>query len=110
MLGTAGRRTNVLVDGSGCALYLFTRDNPNTTACTGQCAIDFPPAHAPGTAGNGVQASSLGTFTRPDGVSQVTIAGHQLYYSRTDTAPGQANAEGRNGTFFLVNAQGNPVQ
>jgi predicted lipoprotein with Yx(FWY)xxD motif len=109
-VGTAGGKSNVIVDASGCALYLFTPDTPSTTACTGQCAIDFPPAHAPGTAGSGVQASSLGTFIRPDGVIQVTLAGHQLYYARSDVAPGQANAEGQNGTWFLVDAQGNAVQ
>ena len=33
----------VLTDGDGRVLYLFTRDERNTTNCSGQCAVTWPP-------------------------------------------------------------------
>ena len=57
-----------------------------------------------------MQTSDLGTFARPSGASQATIAGHQLYYFSGDSTPGKANGQGQGGTFLLVNAQGEAVQ
>jgi predicted lipoprotein with Yx(FWY)xxD motif len=109
-IGTAGGRSNVLVDQSGCALYLNTQDTATTSNVDAATLAAFPPAHAPGTAGDGVQQANLGTFIRADGTSQVTFFGHQLYYSTADRAPGDANGQGVNQIWFLVNAQGQPVQ
>jgi predicted lipoprotein with Yx(FWY)xxD motif len=103
-LGSAGGKSNVLVDQSGCALYLNNQDTATTTICDATCIATWPPAHAPGTAGDGVQAANLGTFARPDGTSQVTYFGHQLYYNTGDKAPGQANGQATNQTWFLVDA------
>jgi predicted lipoprotein with Yx(FWY)xxD motif len=109
-IGTAGGRSNVLVDQSGCALYLNSQDTATTTAVDAALIVTWPPAHAPGTAGDGVQASNLGTFARPDGTSQVTYFGHQLYYFTGDKAPGDGNGQGK-ANFFLVNgADGSPAQ
>jgi predicted lipoprotein with Yx(FWY)xxD motif len=109
-VGTAGGRSNVLVDQRGCALYLNTQDTATTSNVDGAALAAFPPARAPATAGNGVQQANLGTFTRADGTSQATIFGHQLYFSIADRVPGDANGQGVNQIWFLVNAQGQPVQ
>jgi len=109
-LGTAGGKANVLVDQNGCALYLNTQDTATSTAIAPNAEASFVPVLAPGQPGTGIQSGDLGTFQRPDGRNQVTYKGHQLYRFVGDTAPGQANGEGRDGVYFLVGENGNPVK
>src|SRR5215212_549012 len=69
-----------LVDDKGMTLYLFTKDTPNTTVCYDQCAVAWPPLLTTGdpVAGEGVDASLLGTTDRTDGTVQVTYNGWPL--------------------------------
>jgi predicted lipoprotein with Yx(FWY)xxD motif len=114
----AMRNTNhgpILVDGKGRTLYLFAADKTTTSTCTGACAAAWPPALAGSgkpTVGSGLTASMVGTTKRSDGTTQVTYAGHPLYYFSGDMAPGQAN--GQNLTAFgakwyVVTPKGTPV-
>jgi len=108
-VGTVGGK-QALTDQNGCALYLFTQDTPQQSACTGTCIQQYPPliSQSP-KAGTGVTQANLATFTRPENTTQVTYFGHQLYYFSGDTAPGQANGQGSAGTWFLVDASGNAI-
>jgi predicted lipoprotein with Yx(FWY)xxD motif len=76
----------ILVDDGGRTLYLFEKDQPNQSACSGACAVDWPVYHSKGTpnAGSGVHASLLGTITRSDNTTQVTYNSHPLYYYSDD--------------------------
>ena len=89
---------SILVDSQGQTLYLFQADSGTTSACTGSCATAWPPLRATGqpTAGNGINASLLGTTPRSDGDPQVTYNGHPLYTFVKDTSAGQTNGEGVN--------------
>jgi predicted lipoprotein with Yx(FWY)xxD motif len=89
---------SILVDSQGRTLYLFQADSGTTSACTGSCATAWPPLRATGqpTAGNGINASLLGTTRRSDGDPQVTYNGHPLYTFVKDTSAGQTNGEGVN--------------
>jgi predicted lipoprotein with Yx(FWY)xxD motif len=89
----------ILVDGKGRTLYLWKADTSDKSTCSGACAQTWPPLVATGMpkAGAGVDASLLGTTKRADGSSEVTYAGHPLYYFAGDTAPGQAAGQGNNG-------------
>ena len=102
-----------LVDGEGMALYLFTDDTQNSGAstCTGDCLVRWPAVIVTGTptAGEGVDASLLGTITRDDGTMQATYNGWPLYYFEDDTAPGDINGQGVGGVWFLVNAAGDAI-
>jgi predicted lipoprotein with Yx(FWY)xxD motif len=86
----------VLVDGSGRTLYLFEKDQPNQSACSGACVAAWPVDPTSGTpkAGSGVKASLLGTITRGDGSTQVTYNRHPLYYFARDNGPGQQSGQG----------------
>lgn len=89
-----------LTDRSGRTLYEFAADTSGTSTCTGQCAVYWPPLTTTGnpTATGAAQASLLGTTRRSDGTLQVTYAGHPVYYFAQDTAPGQLNGQGSNGS------------
>ena len=86
----------VLVDGSGRTLYLFEKDQPDQSACSGACVAAWPVDQSSGTpkAGSGVKASLLGTISRGDGTTQVTYDHHPLYYYSGDSGPGQQNGQG----------------
>jgi predicted lipoprotein with Yx(FWY)xxD motif len=87
----------ILVDSNGMTLYTDKEDTSNVSTCTGDCASTWPPALVQGsspTAGSGVKASLLGTFTRPDGTQQATYKGHPLYYFTGDQKPGDVKGQG----------------
>jgi predicted lipoprotein with Yx(FWY)xxD motif len=104
----------VLVDAQGRTLYLFKKDSGTTSACTGACAVAWPPlrATASPTAGTGANASKLGTTTRTDGPSQVTYNGHPLYTYAGDSKAGDTNGEGINafgGAWFVLSPAGTQI-
>jgi len=103
-----------LTDGSGRAVYLWTKDTGGTSACTGACAGAWPPVTTTGTAtaSGSAKASDLGTITRSDGSKQVTYDGHPLYYFSGDTGAGTATGQGSDGfgaKWWLVTPAGSDV-
>src|SRR4029079_7631266 len=85
----------IIVDGRGRTLYLFEKDKRGHSACSGTCAVYWPPLLAPGkTVASGVKPSLLGTIRRANGARQVTIAGHPVYLFSGDSKRGQTNGEG----------------
>jgi predicted lipoprotein with Yx(FWY)xxD motif len=105
---------NILVNSQGRTLYLFGKDSGTTSACTGACAVNWPPLRANGkpTLGSGANASLVGTIMRSDGKPQVTYNGHPLYLFKGDQQPGQTNGEGLTafgGTWNALSASGNQV-
>lgn len=89
----------ILVDGAGKTLYLFVADTGSTSTCYTACAQIWPPVitSGPPQAGTGATASLLGTTTRTDGKTEVTYAGHPLYYFVQDKQQGDATGQGVNG-------------
>jgi predicted lipoprotein with Yx(FWY)xxD motif len=111
-VGTYG---TVLVNGDGKPLYVFSLDTGGTSACTGDCTTEWIPLASQGSpaAGDGVDATLLGTITRDDGTMQVTYNGHPLYTFASDTGAGDAAGQGvqdNGGTWNLISATGEPVQ
>jgi predicted lipoprotein with Yx(FWY)xxD motif len=101
---------DVLVDGNGRTLYVFTADAADTSNCTGGCLQAWP-RYAPATVnpGAGVDKSLLGTIT-VDGVKQATINHRPLYYFASDSAAGDVQGQGVGGKWFVVAADGTPVE
>jgi predicted lipoprotein with Yx(FWY)xxD motif len=104
----------ILVDSRGRTLYLFQRDSGGMSACTGACAVNWPPLREKATplVGSGANASLVSTTVRPDGKPQITYNGHPLYTFVKDTKPGDTNGEGLaafGGRWFAVSAAGNKV-
>ena len=101
---------SVLVDGKGMTLYLFTKDSPNTSTCTGGCLAAWPALLGVPTPGAGVDDSKLGSFTRGDGSVQATYNGWPLYFWAKDTKPGDTTGQNVQSVWFVISRDGNPVK
>jgi predicted lipoprotein with Yx(FWY)xxD motif len=104
-------RGMVLTNSLGQTLYLLTADSPTRSNCTSLvCTTVWPPVLAAGggTAGvGGVQQALLGSLHLPDGLVQVTYAGHPLYTYIGDNRVGETNGEGIKsfgGIWFALSA------
>nr|WP_240943235.1 hypothetical protein [Planosporangium thailandense] len=108
---TIARMGQVVVDDNGFVLYRFDKDsaNPPTSNCKDKCAQVWPPVTS--TDGNipqlqGVDQALVGTIQRPDGVTQVTLAGWPLYRYIGDKAPGKWTGQGVGHTWWVISPNG----
>ncbi|WP_210586152.1 hypothetical protein [Streptomyces sp. GESEQ-35] len=101
---------DILVDGSGRTLYLFTEDGENTNSmdCDAACLKLWPPMEGKPEAGPGVDANLIGT-TKGDGETQATYAGHPLYYYAEDRAEGDLKGQGIDRIWYVLDAGGKAV-
>ncbi|HLO33046.1 MAG TPA: hypothetical protein VK249_28125 [Anaerolineales bacterium] len=101
-----------LVDDKNMTLYLFTKDTPNTSNCYDKCATSWPPLLTTGkpAAGDGIDASMLGTTTRTDGTTQVTYNGWPLYYFAKDKAAGDVAGQDVGSVWFVISPAGDKVE
>jgi predicted lipoprotein with Yx(FWY)xxD motif len=105
---------SILFDSDQQAIYLFDKETSDTSECYGDCAAAWPPVLTDGApqSGKGIDAKLLGTTERDDGSTQVTYAGHPLYYY-VDDGPGQVlchNVEEFGGLWLVVDPSGEAVQ
>ena len=104
-----------LVNSRGRTLYLFEKDRNGKSACTGECATNWPPLITTGKprTGAGARASLIGTTKRADGRMQVTYNHHPLYTFVQDTKSGQTNGENLDAfgaKWYAVSPAGAAVQ
>ena len=97
----------VVADAQGFTLYRFDQDTPRPPAatCVAVCATAWPPVVVDPEGAltlEGVERSAVGMVQRPDGSSQLTIAGWPVYRFAGDTAPGATGGQGVDGTWFAV--------
>ena len=93
---------------------MFASDTSTKSACSGTCAMYWPPlttgstAHAMGKATSG----KLATITRSDGSKQVTYNGHPLYLFKQDSAAGDTKGQGSTtfgAKWWLLAPSGKPI-
>jgi predicted lipoprotein with Yx(FWY)xxD motif len=101
---------DILVDADGRTLYAFTKDKGDQSACSGECAANWPALTGTASAGSGAQASLLSTAMQANGDSQVTYGGRPLYYFAGDAKPGDTNGQGVGNVWFAVTADGELVK
>lgn len=101
----------ILVDGKGMTLYMFTKDEPNKSNCSGGCLKAWPPLATQGTPklGDGVDATLIGNAALADGSKVVTYNKMPLYYWASDVKPGDITGLGVGGVWFLVSPAGSIV-
>jgi predicted lipoprotein with Yx(FWY)xxD motif len=103
----------ILTDGQGKTLYLYTKDTPGVSNCSGTCLTNWPPLLVPtGTTPSGSTdvTAKLGTIQRSDGSSQVTINDMPAYYWIKDAKPGDATGQNVGGVWFVFDPGGKMVK
>jgi len=101
----------ILVDGKGMTLYIFTKDTPDKSNCSGSCMKLWPPLLTQGspTLGDGIDASLVGNATLADGTKIVTYNKMPLYYWASDTKAGDITGLGVGGVWFMASPTGSIV-
>lgn len=107
-LATDPELGDYVVGKGGLALYVFLPDEGDTSACNGDCAVNWPPLFGTVAAGEGI-TGEIGSITRDDGAVQVTLGGAPLYYFIGDGAAGDVNGQGLQDVWYLASAEGTPV-
>ena len=102
----------MLYDASGQPIYLFDAETTSRPRCYDECAEAWPPVLTRGTprAMGQVSASLVGTTRRSDGTTQVTYAGHPLYYYAHEGKYQVLchNVDEYGGTWLVVRPDGTP--
>ena len=72
----------ILHDATGQPIYLFDAETSTRPECYDECAKSWPPVLTRGAprAKGAVQSELLGTTRRTDGSTQISYAGHPLYF------------------------------
>lgn len=101
----------IVVDGEGRTLYVFLVDEGGESACYDDCEANWPPLTIEGdpAAGEGVDASLLGTTEREDGSTQVTLNGRPLYHYGGDETADDVNGQGVGDVWYVVSPEGEPI-
>jgi predicted lipoprotein with Yx(FWY)xxD motif len=103
----------MLYDATGQAIYLFDAERSARPECYGECANDWPPVLTTGTpqGKRSVDADLLGRTRRSDGSTQVTYAGHPLYFYAHEGKYQVLchNIEEYGGTWLVVQPDGDPA-
>ena len=103
----------MLFDRSGQAIYLFDRETSSRPRCYRACAEAWPPVLTTGEprAAGRAKQELFGTTTRSNGSTQVTYAGHPLYYYAHEDK-GEVlchDVEEYGGTWLVVRPDGRPA-
>jgi predicted lipoprotein with Yx(FWY)xxD motif len=111
MAATDAKLGQILVDGKGMTLYIFTKDGPDQSNCTGNCLANWPPLVTLGAPiiGTGADDSKVGSALLADGTKIVTYNHMPLYYFAKDTKPGDVTGQGVGGVWFVVSPDGEIV-
>lgn len=68
-------------------VYSYSKDSSTTSACTGSCAIAWPPLLSTGTPSlmSGLSATNVSTLTLPNGTTQLVYKAKPLYLFSQET-------------------------
>ncbi len=89
-----------MTDLNGMTLYIFTKDSPGVSTCTGQCLVNWPAYLAPESTGQ--LPANVTVITRSDGKRQYAWKGMPLYYYINDKKPGDTTGEGVGGVWYVA--------
>jgi predicted lipoprotein with Yx(FWY)xxD motif len=104
----------IIVDGSGRTVYVFTTDPLNDPTCYDTCADTWLPLLAKGNpaGGVGIDTAAGGITPRRDGGNQVTYKGHPLYRyagDKTDKDSGGQGLDLFGGEWHVLTKEGQPL-
>jgi predicted lipoprotein with Yx(FWY)xxD motif len=112
IIATKSQFGTILYDASGQPIYLFDAERTSRPKCYGECADAWPPVLTKGKpqAEGSVRSELLGTTRRSNGSTQVSYAGHPLYFYAHE---GKYQVRCHNvtefgGTWLVVQPNGKP--
>ncbi len=113
-LDDRGDLGEILVDGTGRAVYTFTRDANGESTCYDVCADTWLPLLAKGdpAGGIGIDVAAASTAPRRDGSEQVTYKGQPLYHYAGDQTDKDAGGQGLDlfgGEWHVLTKDGRPL-
>ncbi|MGO1767923.1 hypothetical protein CAP48_18820 [Advenella sp. S44] len=91
----------ILVDSNGMTLYTFDKDKetPGESACSGQCAENWPPLMA---TAEDEKSGDYEVIKRDDDQSQWTYKGQPLYLFKKDSKPGDMTGDGVKDVWHVI--------
>jgi predicted lipoprotein with Yx(FWY)xxD motif len=99
----------IVVDAEGRTVYVFDKDTAGSgkSVCSGDCLAKWPAVTADSDqpAVDGV-SGDVGTITRDDGTTQVTLKGMPLYLYAGDSQAGDVTGQAVGGIWWVVGADG----
>ena len=102
----------IVVDADGRTVYVFDKDTAGSgkSACSGDCLAKWPAVTADSDkpAVDGV-SGEIGTITRDDGSTQVTLGGMPLYLYAGDSQAGDVTGQAVGGIWWVVGADGKKI-
>jgi predicted lipoprotein with Yx(FWY)xxD motif len=102
----------IVVDADGRTVYVFDKDTAGSgkSACSGDCLAKWPAVTADSDepAVDGV-SGEIGTITRDDGSTQVTLEGMPLYLYAGDSQAGDVTGQAVGGIWWVVGADGKKI-
>ena len=98
----------ILVDGKGMTLYIYTKDGPDQSNCNAGCLANWPPllTQSSPTLGPGVDDSKIGSAVLADGTRIVTYNHMPLYYFIKDTKAGDTSGQGVGSVWYVLSPDG----
>ena len=92
-------------------LYIFTKDTPDQSNCTGDCLVNWPPLLTQGSPvlGAGADDSKIGSTLLADGTRIVTYNHWPLYYWIKDTKPGDTTGQGVGSVWYVIDPDGDII-
>lgn len=96
-----------LTDRTGKALYIWLKDTPGVSTCTGQCIATWP-AFSAGTLNlpSVLKASDFSGVTRTDGMMQMAYMGRPLYHYAADQDGRDLKGQGIGNVWYAANVSG----
>lgn len=110
-LSTTELGETVTVDGRTVYRFEADENEPPASICENDCLRAWPPLLSDGGPVQvvGIDPKLVGTFTRADGTSQVTLRGWPLYRFVDDVAPGDTRGEDVGGNWSALGSDGRPL-
>jgi len=101
----------ILAGVNGMTLYIFTRDTPDQSTCSGECLEMWMPLLTRGQPllGAGVNPAMVGSAPLADGFLVVTYNHMPLYHWYQDVNPGDATGQGVDDAWYVVSPDGAPL-
>jgi predicted lipoprotein with Yx(FWY)xxD motif len=103
--GTSSTLGTYLTAANGMTLYMYTKDTPGVSNCTGTCATAWTPytvSVPDGLVGSLGISGQIGTIARADGTMQLTYNNKPLYFWQKDKKAGDTTGQNVGGVWFVV--------